>query len=78
MKRPSGVQAGSHTRTSSSVKTARGFDPSASISHRLFWPPRSETNAIVLPSGEIVGWKLTATPEPWVRLTASPPLAGTR
>jgi hypothetical protein len=56
--------------------TARGFEPSAFMTHRLYWPRRSVMKAIVLPSGEMRGWKLSATPEFCVRAVASPPAAG--
>jgi hypothetical protein len=78
MKLPSGVHAGSSAVALRSVNTARGFDPSAFITQRLYCPRRSEMNAIVLPSGEMRGWKLSATPLFWVRTVASPPAAGIR
>ena len=65
---PSAVQAGCDTRTSGSVNTSRGLEPSASITQRLFCPFRSETKAMSLPSGEIRGWVLIAMPEFCVRL----------
>ena len=55
MNRPSGLQAGSQARSPWSSNTGRGFDPSASISHRLLCPPRSEMKAIVDPSGDRLG-----------------------
>jgi hypothetical protein len=44
----------------------------------LYWPRRSETKAIVLPSGEMRGWKLSATPLFCVSGCASPPVDGMR
>ena len=73
---PSGVHTGSMARMSMSVKTAWGSDPSAPMIQRLFWPSRSDMNAISDPSGEKTGWMFSARPEFWVRLVASPPAAG--
>ena len=42
--------------TKAGAKTARGVEPSAFITQRLDWPPRSDTKAMSLPSGEIRGW----------------------
>lgn len=75
---PSADHAGIETRTLLSVNTARGFEPSAFMTQRLFCPRRSETNAISFPSGEIRGWVLMAIPLDWVSATASPPAAGSR
>src|SRR5262245_4028884 len=70
---PSGVHVGSNAVVFRSEKTAFGFDPSAFIVQRLYCPRRSVMNAMVLPSGEMRGWKFSATPEFCVRTVASPP-----
>ena len=75
---PSGVHTGSIARMLMFVNTARGSVPSAFMIQRLFWPSRSEMNAISEPSGEKTGWMLSASPEFCVMLAASPPPAGIR
>jgi hypothetical protein len=51
--------------------TARGFDPSAFAIHRFSTPLRSETNAIVLLSGENFGWLSNDMP-PAMRVAVPP------
>ena len=73
---PSGVQAGSAIRSSFCRDTCRGLEPSASITHTLSWPSRSEMKAIREPSGEKAGWKFSAIPLSFVIGRASPPSIG--
>ena len=76
MKWPSGVHAGSNAVALRSLETARGLEPSAFITQRLYCPRRSVMKAMDFPSGEIRGWKLRATPLFCVSTRASPPDAG--
>src|SRR5687767_10961595 len=79
MKLPSGVQVGDtmicgRSLVRPSLLTARGFDPSASAIHRFSTPVRSVRKAMVLPSGDHVGWLSNDSP-PMIRF-ASPPEMG--
>jgi hypothetical protein len=76
MKLPSGVHAGSSAVAFRSLNTARGFDPSAFMTYKLYWPRRSLMKAMDFPSGEMRGWRLSATPLVCVRTVAVPPLDG--
>ncbi|MGN5373394.1 hypothetical protein [Sphingomonas hankookensis] len=60
---------------SSSSDTRTGFDPSASATHRLFTPERSDTKAKRVPSGDQTGCISNAVPRRIGR--ASPPDAAT-
>ncbi len=48
------------------------------MTQRLYWPFRSLMNAMERPSGEMRGWKFSATPLFCVSTVASPPAAGMR
>ena len=57
-----------------SLLTARGFEPSALATQRFSTPVRSVRKAMLLPSGDQVGWLSNDRP-PMMRV-ASPPLMG--
>jgi hypothetical protein len=74
---PSGVHAGDtmicgRSLVRPSLLTARGFDPSASAIHKFSTPLRSLRKAIVLPSGDHVGWLSNDKP-PMMRVASPPP-----
>ena len=75
---PSGVQAGDtmicgRSLVRPSLLTARGFEPSALAIHRFSTPVRSLRNAMVLPSGDQVGWLSNDRP-PMMRVASPPPI----
>ena len=76
---PSGVQAGEtmicgRSLVLPSLLTALAPEPSALATHRFSIPVRSVRKAMLLPSGDHVGWLSNDRP-PMMRM-ASPPAAG--
>ena len=74
---PSGVHAGDtmicgRSLVLVSLLTAFGLDPSALAIHRFSTPVRSVRKAIVLPSGDHVGWLSNDSP-PMMRVASPPP-----